>query len=169
MILAPGRAPSAPQIPNFSIRTASDEGELSRFSDVQSRGFLSPSEALEPLYTFLHDANRKNLNHPNQIFYIGYLDGVPVAVTLLVIHEGTAGIYAVATLPEFRRRGFSRVLLGRAIADGRRLGCDTVTLQVHQDSDAERLYRHLGFEVEFDCLLWKQTEQSQKPSDGERR
>jgi hypothetical protein len=50
------------------------------------------------------------------------------------------------------------VLLARAISDGRRRGCDTVTLQVHQDSDAERLYRHLGFDVEFDCILWERAE-----------
>lgn len=160
MTLPPDRAAvaSAASGPvDFQIRIAETETELGQFSDVQASSFLSPGEKFEPLRAFLHEANLKNLKHPAQTFYVGSLEDKPVAVTLLLTHEGTAGIYAVATLPEFRRRGLSRLLLARAIADGRRRGCDIITLQVHRNSEAERLYLHLGFSVEFDCMLWNRT------------
>jgi GNAT superfamily N-acetyltransferase len=157
MSLPAHSAPSSAAPHGLRIEPARTEAQLSRFSDVQSRSFLLPGEPLEPLRAFLHAANLKNLGHPAQNFYVGSVDGAPAAVTLLLVHEGTAGIYAVATLPAVRRRGLSRALLARAIADARGLGCDLVTLQVHRDSDAERLYRHLGFSVDFDCLLWERT------------
>jgi ribosomal protein S18 acetylase RimI-like enzyme len=167
MALLPDRASATAAPQGFDVRVAKDELELAQFSDVQSRGFLSLGNNLESLHAFLHGANQKNLNHPAQTFYIGYLNGRPIAVTLLLIHERTAGICAVATLPDFRRRGFSRVLLARAIADARERHCDTLTLQVHRDSDAERLYSHLSFAVEFDCTLWNKKDPiSRKQEQG---
>lgn len=154
MTLGPDRVVPPASTTGIELRLARSPDELAGFSGVQSRSFLDPGERLEPLYEFLHAANLKNLNHPAQTFYVGCFEGRPVAVTLLLIDQGVAGIYAVATLPEFRRRGFSRRLLARAVSDARRLGCETVTLQVHRGSEAERLYLNLGFSVEFDCVLW---------------
>jgi GNAT superfamily N-acetyltransferase len=139
---------------HVTIEQVTDEAGMARFSDVQTRGFADPGEELEPLYTFLHAANLRNLGEADQRFYVGWADGAPVAVTLLLVYGSTAGIYAVATLPEHRRRGYSRALLTRATCDARDLGCEVVTLQVFLGSDAERVYTSLGFTVAFDCQLW---------------
>jgi GNAT superfamily N-acetyltransferase len=138
----------------FTIELATDEAGMARFSDVQSRGFADPGEEIEPLFRFLHAANLRNLGRSDQRFYVGWADGAPVAVTLLLVHGRTCGIYAVATLPEHRRLGYSRALLARVTSDARDLGGEVVTLQVFRGSDAERVYAGLGFTVAFDCQLW---------------
>jgi GNAT superfamily N-acetyltransferase len=153
MVSAP-RTAEVPTPPDFTITLATDVAGMERFSDVQSRGFQDPGEELEPLYTFLHGANVRNVGHPAQRFYVAHVGGEPVAVTLLLTQASTCGIYAVATLPEHRRRGYSRILLSRAMNDAERAGASVVTLQVFRDSDAERVYTRLGFTVEFDCQLW---------------
>ena len=87
MTLAPKRAPAAKVIEGFTARVATDESKIAEFSDVQSRGFLSPGDHLPSLYAFLNGANQNNLKKPSQSFYVGYLHGKPVAVTLLLVHE----------------------------------------------------------------------------------
>jgi GNAT superfamily N-acetyltransferase len=138
----------------LTIHEARDADALAAFTDVQARAFLEPEEALEPLRAFFHEANHRNLGHAAQTFYVGVHDGRPVAVTLLLVHEDVAGIYGVATLPEYRGRGYSQALLHRAAFDARQKRCQVVGLQVHLGSDAERLYLRLGFEARFECVLW---------------
>jgi ribosomal protein S18 acetylase RimI-like enzyme len=83
------------------------------------------------------------------MFYIAYLDHKPAGVCLFVLTDGVAGIYAVATLPEFRKKGVATTLMKRGIHDAREKGCQTITLQVSTGSYAESLYRKLGFDVRF--------------------
>ncbi|OGQ26734.1 MAG: hypothetical protein A2138_23315 [Deltaproteobacteria bacterium RBG_16_71_12] len=139
---------------DVDVTLAVDEAGLARFSDVQAGGFAAPGADPAPLRAFLHAANAPNLGHPAQSFLVASVDGTAAAVTLVVRHQGSAGIYAVATLPAWRRRGLSTLLLARAVTDARRAGSDVVTLQVEGGSDAERLYARLGFAVDFDCQLW---------------
>lgn len=56
-------------------------------------------------------------------FYLGYLDGVPVATSMRVTSHRIAGIYNVATLPEYWQRGLGAALTWRVVLDGRDEGC----------------------------------------------
>ena len=87
-------------------------------------------------------------------FYIGYLDGRAAGVLHLLRDGATAGIYAATTIKPLRRRGVCSTLIARAIADAQTAGCDVVCLSTAADSDAERLYRAVGFERVFESVLW---------------
>jgi hypothetical protein len=78
------------------------------FAHVQCDGFLDRDDPHNTWWraTFERMA-RKNHNDPNQFFYLGRAEGTPAAVTLVVRTEELYGVYAVATRPEFRRRGFA--------------------------------------------------------------
>ena len=147
--------PEPPAVPGLSIAIARDANGIRDFTDVQTRGFLEPDERYEAWFAFLLAPNLRNLTDADQRFYLGAVEGVPAAVTLCLIASGVAGIYAVATLPAFRRRGLSRALLARAIADARLRRIETVALQTYAGSDAERLYRALGFVPEFDSVIYE--------------
>lgn len=76
--------------------------------------------------------------------FVGYAEDHPVASSQLFVHQGIAGIYYVATLPGFRRRGFGEAVTAHAIAVGRSLGCTAATLQA--SPMGLPIYERMGFQ-----------------------
>jgi ribosomal protein S18 acetylase RimI-like enzyme len=143
--------------PQLEIRCATTLDDIDCFSEVQVCGFL-PSEELRSTWrSLLNEANRRNLDNPMQHFFIGYLSGKAVGVCLLVRTGDVAGIYAVATLPEFRKRGVSAALMREAINCSSQHGCNTVTLQVVTNSYAQGFYEKLGFNASFYASIFKRS------------
>ena len=56
-------------------------------------------------------------------------NNVAVAGTWSFVHERDCGIYTVGTMPRWRRRGLARRLVEHALADARRRGARTASLQ----------------------------------------
>lgn len=81
--------------------------------------------------------------YARQTRYVGYLDGKPVASSALVLEEGLAGVYAVATLPAARKRGIGRAMTLAPLLEARALGYETTILQA--SSAGFPIYAKLGF------------------------
>jgi ribosomal protein S18 acetylase RimI-like enzyme len=71
--------------------------------------------------------------------------GLGVAAACLCPFGGTAGIYSVGVLPEFRGRGYAQRLVLRLLSDAAELGITTAALSC--ESGLVPLYRRLGFSV----------------------
>lgn len=66
-------------------------------------------------------------------------------------------IDSLAVLPQYRRRGYARLLMQAQMAHGLRLGYPHQTLLVDPDNpDAQKLYQQLGFTYESDCYAFGQ-------------
>jgi ribosomal protein S18 acetylase RimI-like enzyme len=81
---------------------------------------------------------------PGLAAWVMVQDDVAVAGAWSFLHERECGIYAVGTLPGWRRRGLARSLLEHVLADAERRGARTATLQ--STRMAQHLYESLGFE-----------------------
>ncbi|MHB8876302.1 MAG: GNAT family N-acetyltransferase [Myxococcaceae bacterium] len=138
----------------LDISVVGSARQMAIFSEVQTRSFLTPDASYSEWFSFLDAANQKNVGCSQQSFFLGALEGRVVGVTLLLVTGAVAGIYAVATLPEFRKRGVSSTLLGRALAVARDRGCECVSLQVMEGSAAHALYDKLGFQTVFRSPLF---------------
>jgi GNAT superfamily N-acetyltransferase len=79
--------------------------------------------------------------------YLAFLNGKPVATSLLFLHAGVAGIQAVSTLPEARRQGIGRAMTLAPVWQARELGYHIATLQASPMGNP--IYRRLGFEEIF--------------------
>jgi len=79
-------------------------------------------------------------------FALARLDGAPAATALGVCEAGWLGVFAMATLPEFRRRGAATALLDALRSWGESLGAARAYLQVERDNaEALALYARDGF------------------------
>ena len=88
---------------------------------------------------------------PVPLRYVGWLEGRPVATSRLSLAGGTAGIYAVDTLPEARGRGIGRAMTLAALHAGREAGYRIATLQ---SSDiGYRIYHRIGFRDVFRYVI----------------
>ena len=68
-------------------------------------------------------------------------------------HEGDAGVFLVATVPEARGRGLSTRLLAAAMVEARDRGCDISTLQATKMG--EPVYARLGYERFGAIQMWE--------------
>jgi GNAT superfamily N-acetyltransferase len=76
-------------------------------------------------------------------YFLGLLDGKPVAVSMEDAAASVAGIYWVFTEPEARRQGIGAALTRRAVHESHAFGHDLAILQAAPIG--EPIYRRLGF------------------------
>jgi ribosomal protein S18 acetylase RimI-like enzyme len=76
-------------------------------------------------------------------YFIAYLEGEPVASSLLYLGAGVAGLYWIGTLPKARRRGIATALTRHTLQHAQSLGCDRAILQA--SAAGVPIYRSLGF------------------------
>ncbi len=125
----------------LSIERVEDEETMRTWARVAWDGTGFPEAGRE---AFVHlVASLGSASDLSQVCYLGVLDGVPVATSALVTHAGVAGIYAVATLPEARRKGIGAALTLAPLRDAREIGYRVGTLQA--SAMGFPVYRSLGF------------------------
>lgn len=82
-------------------------------------------------------------------------NGQVVAVGRGVVQQGWLGVFAMGVLPDHRRRGLGRQVLGALGAWGAALGASRAYLQVEVGNTAARsLYAHAGLEPAYDYRYW---------------
>lgn len=135
-------------VADCAVEIVDTEAGLRDFTFVQAAAFAEGQQDRQSLQTWLWGKNLGALHELNQRFYVLKHSGEPASVLLTVDSGDALGIYAVATLPTLQRRGLSRYLLAH-ICSSSQMGATPVCLQVLRGSDAERLYRRLGFVENF--------------------
>ena len=85
------------------------------------------------------------VDHPLSRWFTGYVNGQPVATSLLFQTGRMAGIYNVATLKEFRRRGIGEAMTWAAVNAGRANGSEYACLQ--PSALGEPIYKRMGFKT----------------------
>jgi ribosomal protein S18 acetylase RimI-like enzyme len=92
------------------------------------------------------DAKLRIAQHVGTRFFAVRVGGKPVSWTDVYLDARTAQVEDVATLPDYRRRGYASAVVSHAVSESRRAGCDFVFLVTDADDWPQHLYRALGFE-----------------------
>ncbi len=135
MVLRP--VPESPQpAPGVISRAVSDGPSLDEYRGIYLQGGMSDNVARRLFSDSL-------AFDPEVQLVIASLGDRPVGTSLAIRTGDVAGVYAVETQRDARRRGVGRAATWAAVDAGRDWGCDTVVLQSSEMGFP--MYRDMGF------------------------
>jgi ribosomal protein S18 acetylase RimI-like enzyme len=138
--LQPSAAPTG-----VEIRRVEDAMLLAAAAEADAASF---GAELELTRAFLPDAL---LQDAAQRVFVAIVDGAVVGAGESALADGVLGVFGIATLPSFRRRGIAAALTSRLIAD--RAGeADLAVLQSSQFGYG--VYERLGFRTMSTWEVW---------------
>lgn len=126
-----------PQVKGLTIEVVNDEVILYDWLRVVSVAlFRNDNTAM--------DSYAEMIKNDNTIFFLGRLDGKPVATSALFYARGVAGIYFVSTLEDYRNRGIGSAMTATTMLMAKSQSYRIAILQATEIG--ERVYNKLGFE-----------------------
>ncbi len=136
------RMDSKPEMPtNFTVQKVSKPEMQSLWGRIAAVGTGFPGDAVDAMARL--EATLGDTQYMAQHRYIGSLNGTPVATSAMVLDSGVAGIYAVATIPQARRKGIGRIMTVTPLLEARQIGYRVGTLQA--SSMGYPIYKKIGF------------------------
>lgn len=136
---------------NIKIISVKNKHELLAWKDVSFSGFEIPNRGKKQYERFVlsFDLNAKS---PQKLF-IAYFDEKPVATSMLFVHENTAGIYYVSTLPDHRKKGCGLKITQAAMKEAKNAGFQDVILQA--TPMGVPVYKKAGFREYCQAHIYK--------------
>jgi GNAT superfamily N-acetyltransferase len=163
---APSGSEAAEPPAGVTVTVVGTDDDARAFALTQAAGFGEPGDTDELTAwweEFFTRAALRNYGRDDQTLYLlrygaepageptgaaGAARAAGAAVALVVHSRGVAGIYAVATRPQYRGRRYAGVLLAAIRAEAHARG-ERLALQTEVGSTAERLYLNSGFTEVF--------------------
>ncbi len=127
----------------LQIRRVHTAAQLQDFAQITAANWTPPDADVLRFYELAAPALLAN--DAAIWLYVGYLEEVPVAAAELTVGGGVVGLYNIATLAAYRRRGFGTALTLQPLLHARAYGYRTAILQA-QGADGVRVYARVGFE-----------------------
>ena len=145
---------SLPVAEGCSIQPALDDAAWWAWSRTLAKGFEVPAARVEFAVNSWHDLLRQ-VDSEKTIGYTAWLNGTPVATSLLQLGGGVAGIYGVATVPEARRNGIGAQVTLYPLLQAHARGYKVGVLQASEMGFS--VYRSLGFQVccRITSYIWR--------------
>lgn len=128
------------------IERVRDQQGLDAMTALVGECFDWPPEYLSQLY------NRELMETPGLYAWVGYESDEPATTGQAAVHEGTAGLYHIATTAKHRRKGYGDATTRACMKEGFRQGCDMVTL--YASALGHPVYERIGFEGAGEYLTY---------------
>jgi len=126
---------------HIRIAPVKNQSDLLEWKNVSFEGFEMPARAQDPYEKFVtsFDLSTKT----QQRLFIAYFDEKPVASSMLFVHQKTAGIYYVSTLPSYRNKGCGLKITQATMKEAKNSGFKKVVLQA--TPMGMPVYQRVGF------------------------
>lgn len=128
------------ELPNYNIEPADSE----IFHEIVSDVFHFDKWVEEEYAELLETAKAEN--------YLIYYEGEPAGAGTLLFRDKIGGIFNIATIPRFRRKGLASAMIQFLMKRAEILGLEKVTLL--SSPAAKKLYLDLGFTKCFDIEVY---------------
>lgn len=146
---APLPAPAIAPEPSVRVWRAADLTDLEAASTIRRTAFRFPPGAAQ--HYFEQMPGDWLANDRARLFLAGMAGGPPAAIGALIIDEGMPGVYVMASLPGWQRRGLGGAILNRIMQEAGAEGFRLIALTASDRGYG--LYRRFGFEHLFDYRI----------------
>jgi ribosomal protein S18 acetylase RimI-like enzyme len=136
---------------HFDIRRVTTAAELAHFAAINAANWTPPDPLVLAFYARAADVLLAPASPLR--FYVGYLDGEPVAASELTVAGSVAGLYNISTLAAVRGRGFGTAITAAPLRDAVAEGISTAILQAAPAGVS--IYRRIGFTPFGDITEYK--------------
>jgi GNAT superfamily N-acetyltransferase len=92
---------------------------------------------------------------PHFPIYLAELEGRPVAMATMFIHEGLAFLGNANTHPDARRRGCQQALIEHRLREAKHLGCDAAASDTSFGTTSHRNIERAGLRLIYQDLSWQ--------------
>jgi GNAT superfamily N-acetyltransferase len=145
----PSRVAAAASVDGLTIRRLRPE-EVNVHLAVMADGFGAPVDIYAPWF-------RSDLLSAEGVHaYVGSVDERDVVTGLGIVADDHVGVFDVAVLPEFRRRGYGAALTARTVLDGIVVGARRALLM--SSEMGLTTYKRLGFRTLEMWSYWESPE-----------
>jgi len=128
-----------PCVENFAIKRANSDNELRDWAETAMDGFGAGADYVEASYNlFKNDYQGGVISN-----FIALVEGKPAATAQVFLYDDVAGIYWVATIPEYRGKSISTTLTNKLIDFAYSTGAINIVL--HSTPMANSMYQKMGF------------------------
>lgn len=128
-----------PVLQELTIRKVTDYKGLALWTEVLLQSFGIPLTSRDDCLELFNNL----LQDKSCLYYLGFINGSPISVSLLFCGTATAGIYWVGTLPEARKKGVGAAITLKALLDAREIGYPLAILRA--SVLGYPVYKKLGF------------------------
>ena len=156
--LAPANGALQPP-PELQIEPVLDDATMEAFHAVLGHGFpedfIDAATEAEIAAGSRRRGAESGYREPSGVptRWLGSVDGRPVTTTRLHTAAGVAGIYAVVTVDDARRRGYGEAITRHVLHAAREAGLRIATLQA--SSAGLGIYERIGFQVVYGYRLYE--------------
>ena len=136
------KLPELPAIPALEIRRITTPVDLDALATLSAANWNPPDRHVVSFYR--QAAPFLLRGDSPQWFYLGLMEGAPVATTELTVGGGVVGLYNISTRPEFRGRGIGSAMTQAPLLAARQAGHKVGILQA--SGAGVGVYKRMGFE-----------------------
>lgn len=137
----------APAHPDLMLEIVNSEALLNEWVSVV-KPVMMPNKKMSS------EMLSKWMTNNDFILLVGKKDGKTVTTGMSFMHNGSVGLYFIATLPEFRGKGYAKSLVSELINLSFEKGFTEMVL--HASDDGRWVYSKLGFQSEgIISTYWK--------------
>jgi GNAT superfamily N-acetyltransferase len=143
---------------SIDIRIASSTQELEDFFAIREWMYDLPPTIADQFRLVDLALFDKGLTH----YFIAYSEGIPVSILNLCLGQ-VAGIWSLATLPEYQRQGIATALVHAAIMEAKKHHYTHIMAILNKKQLAKTLFTHLGFDTISPCNYFSYTPYRELP------
>jgi GNAT superfamily N-acetyltransferase len=140
---------------NLIIKMVQSEAEMAIFAKLSADICGIDPNAIEQWRV----VNASALAQGKQVHFLAYWDATPIGTVTLASGDFTAGIWALATLPEYRKHGVATALVHAALSEAKKRHHNQVMAILMPKGLAWGLFTKLGFKkvCNFDFYVYGAT------------